>query len=449
MGQKIHSDRAKKLAKICLVVGFCMTSCTSTIYVPYPYKHDVAPGEKLPIDGRWVNEKNARFRIWQGIMFVDDPGIDPPLKNGQVVAKSIRQISSTKYTLYAGSHNVQLRLADFGRGEIEVISDSSLLFRTYPNEKTRLWKTTVVKFHVSELDDPDRFMAQLRSPESPLSKEGLHTTSPLESGVDLTEQGIGERWAVIIGISSYQDSRIPSLRYAIKDAQAFYQWLVSKDGGRYAPSKVNLLLNADATGENIRNSLFEWLKQALEEDMVTIYFAGHGSADSPDSPKNLFLFPYDTKYESISSTGFPMWDIETALKRFIKAKKVVVLADACHAGGIGQSFDIARRANRGLKVNPISSGITNLSNVSDGVAIFSASADNQYSQESKDWGGGHGVFTYFLLKGLKGNADFNKDGRVNLGELNLYLSEQIRRATKNAQTPIVSGKFDPGLTIGK
>jgi len=142
-------------------------------------------------------------------------------------------------------------------------------------------------------------------------------------------------------------------------------------------------------------------------------------------------------------------DIETALKRFIKARKVVVLADACHAGGIGQSFDIARRANRGLKVNPISSGLTNLSNVSDGVAIFSASADNQYSQESKDWGGGHGVFTYFLLKGLKGNADFNKDGRVNLGELNLYLSEQIRRTTKNAQTPIVSGKFDPGLTIGK
>lgn len=61
----------------------------------------------------------------------------------------------------------------------------------------------------------------------------------------------------------------------------------------------------------------------------------------------------------------------------------------------------------------------------------------------------NGVFTYFLLKGLKGNADFNKDGRVNLGELNLYLSEQIRRATKNAQTPIVSGKFDPGLAIGK
>jgi uncharacterized caspase-like protein len=81
------------------------------------------------------------------------------------------------------------------------------------------------------------------------------------------------------------------------------------------------------------------------------------------------------------------------------------------------------------------------------VAIFSASADNQYSQEGQEWGGGHGVFTYFLLEGLKGGADFNKDGRVNLGELNLYLSERVRRATKNAQSPIVSGKFDPALGI--
>lgn len=260
---------------------------------------------------------------------------------------------------------------------------------------------------------------------------------------------VAERWAIIIGISSYQDTRIPSLRYASKDARAFYDWLISSEGGKYSPARVLLMLDQDATGVKMKNALFDWLKQALEEDMVTIYFAGHGSPESPDSPENLFLLPYDVKYDSISSTGFPMWDIETALKRFIKAKKVVVIADACHAGGVGQSFDIARRVSRGMKVNPISSGLTNLSNVSDGVAIFSASSDNQFSQESKGWGGGHGVFTYFLLEGLNGQADYNKDQSVNLGELSLYLSEQVRRSTKNAQSPIVSGKFDPALTIGK
>ncbi|MEW6670115.1 MAG: caspase family protein [Thermodesulfobacteriota bacterium] len=259
----------------------------------------------------------------------------------------------------------------------------------------------------------------------------------------------GQSWAVIIGISDYKDTRIPSLRYASRDANSFYEWITSPHGGKYSPAMVKLLLNRDATGENIKNALFVWLKQALQEDLVTIYFAGHGSPESPDSPGNLFLLPYDAKYDEIATSGFPMWDIETALKRFIKAKKVVVIADACHSGGVGQSYDVARRDSRSVQVNPISSGIQNLSQIGDGVCVISASDDKQYSQESQDWGGGHGVFTYFLLEGLKGNGDYNKDQRVTLGELIPYISEQVRRATNNAQSPTVAGKFDPSLGIGR
>jgi len=264
-----------------------------------------------------------------------------------------------------------------------------------------------------------------------------------------TDIVIGSRYAVIIGISSYKDSRIPSLRYATKDARAFYDWIVAANGGMYAPSRVKLLLDQDATFRNIRDALFVWLKQAIEEDVITIYFAGHGSPESPDAPGNLFLLPYDAQYDSVATTGFPMWDIETALKRFIKAKKVVVIADACHSGGVGQTFDIARRASRGIEINPISSGLQNLSKIGDGVAVISASDEKQFSQESQSWGGGHGVFTFFLLKGLNGEADYNKDGRVTLGELIPYLSEQVRRETRNTQSPTVAGKFDPALSIGK
>ena len=258
-----------------------------------------------------------------------------------------------------------------------------------------------------------------------------------------------KRWAVIIGISSYSDSRIPPLSYAAADAKLFYDWVISTNGGKYAPSRVKLLLNHEATGRKIKDALFAWLKQALEEDVVTIYFAGHGSSESPDSPDNLYLFPYDTDYQNIASTGFPMWDIETALKRFIKAKKVIVIADACHSGGIGQDFDIVRRANRGIEVNQISSGFQNLSKIGDGVAALTASDDKQFSQESQKWGGGHGVYTYFLVKGLNGEADNNKDNLVTIGELIPYLSEQVRRETRNAQSPTVGGRFDPALSIGR
>jgi uncharacterized caspase-like protein len=258
---------------------------------------------------------------------------------------------------------------------------------------------------------------------------------------------ISQRWAVIIGISNYDDSHIPSLRYAAADAQSFCDWLTSPKGGRYAPSRVKLLVNEKATGRNIKEALFVWLKQALEEDMIIIFFAGHGSPESPDSPENLFLLPYDAQYDNIATTGFPMWDIKTALRRFIKAKKVVVIADACHAGGVGKAFDVARRASRAIKINPISSGLQDLSTIGDGVAVMSASDDKQFSQESQKWGGGHGAFTYFLLNGLNGEADYNHDKQITLGELIPFVSEQVRRATKNAQCPTVAGKFDPALSI--
>jgi len=257
------------------------------------------------------------------------------------------------------------------------------------------------------------------------------------------------RWALVIGISNYQDTRIPSLRYAAFDARLFYDWLISPEGGKYAPARVKLLIDHEATLMNIKAALFKWLKQSIKEDVVTIYFAGHGSPDSPDSPNNLFLLPYDAQYDDVAATGFAMWDIGTAIKRFIEAEKVIVIADACHAGGVGRAFDIARRTGRAIKVNPISSGLQNLSKIGDGVCVISASDDRQFSQEGRHWGGGHGVFTYFLLKSLKGKADYNMDRNVTLGELIPYLSEKVRRATKNAQSPTVAGRFDPALSIGK
>jgi len=282
----------------------------------------------------------------------------------------------------------------------------------------------------------------------PLGKKILYQSTPKDER--LSPHSLGQRWAVIMGVSNYQDTRIPSLRYASTDAQAFYDWIVSSEGGKYAPSRVKLLIDQEATGSNIKNALFTWLTQAIAEDIVTIYFAGHGSPNNPNSPDNLFLYPYDTQYDNVAATGFPMWDIETALKRFIKAKKVIVVADACHAGGVGQPFDVAMRDVRGVGgiANPIATGLQSLSKVGDGICVISASGEKQLSKESQEWGGGHGVFTYFLLKGLKGEADYNQDERVTLGELIPFLSEQVRRETKNTQSPIVAGKFDPALGIG-
>lgn len=326
------------------------------------------------------------------------------------------------------------------------LSESKRLADYAVNRQTELL-TQAPPVEIDGKIEPLEFKDNILSTTLPQSTKPKKFSSAVRQ--DQFQRDVCQRWAVIIGISDYKDTRIPSLRYASADAKSFYNWIVSPSGGKFAPANVLLFTDREATHSNIKKALFEWLGQALEEDVVNIFFAGHGSPQSPDHPNNLFLLPYDVQYDSIASTGFPMWDIETALKRFIKAKKVVVIADACHSGGIGQSYDeVARRASRSVDVNPISSVLQNLSRIGDGVCVISASDEKQLSQESQEWGG-HGVFTYFLLKGLQGEADYNKDYRVTLGELIPYLSEQVRRATKNAQSPMVAGKFDPSLSIGK
>ena len=288
-------------------------------------------------------------------------------------------------------------------------------------------------------------------------KNGTSLSASTTAGGDSIESSLGtivssdskgKRFAVVIGVSKYKDRRIPLLQYAARDAVSFHKWLVSNEGGRYDKKNVRLLIDGDASLVNIKEALFEWLRQTIEEDMITIYYSGHGSPESPDFPNNLFLLPYDTNYDRISSTAFPMWDIEIALRKYVKAGKIVVVADACHAGGIGREFELARRANKGLMViNNINKGFQNLSEITDGICVICASAEDQLSQEDISWGGGHGVFTHFFLNGLKGGADVNQDQYVTLGELIPYVSMQVRRATRNAQTPTIAGNFDPALGI--
>ena len=251
-----------------------------------------------------------------------------------------------------------------------------------------------------------------------------------------------QRWAVIIGISDYKYPGIPDLRYADRDATEFYKFLKSPQGGGFAENRIKFLINENATTQNIRDALFVFLRQAIEEDLVYIYFSGHGIPE-PDNPDNLYLATYDTDPERLASTAFPMWDIETALARHIPAEKVVLLADACHSGGISGGIGTRNIAQQNL----INKYLIELMKAKPGKVIFTASEVGEVSQESQKWGGGHGVFTYFFLEGLKGAADTNKDGIVTLGEAIDYTDEHVRRATNARQHPDTAGQFDRSLPM--
>ncbi len=244
----------------------------------------------------------------------------------------------------------------------------------------------------------------------------------------------GQRWAVVIGISNYKYTHkgIPDLRFAHRDATEFYRYL--RDDQGYTEDHVRLLINEQATIMNVRDALLSFLRQAIEEDLVMIYFAGHGAPEQGDT-QNLYLMCYDTDPERMPSTAYHMGDIETALERHIVSRNVIIFADACHSGGIGRNDLLTLRNTK--DDNLINFYLDRLRNSGDGRVVFTASDQSQLSQESEKWGGGHGVFTYFLIKGLRGFADTNGDRIVSAGEIFGYVGEKVRRETFSQQTPRV------------
>jgi hypothetical protein len=214
--------------------------------------------------------------------------------------------------------------------------------------------------------------------------------------------------------------------------------------GGFRPENIRYLTNEQATYRDIRLAFRDFLKAATDDDVVYIFFAGHGAPD-PERPQDLYLLAHDTDVASIAGTGFPMSEVSDAIRRTY-ARTIVSFIDACHSAGV--SGDIGLRAID----NPINQVFLDRVGQSLGVQVtFTASQVSQFSQEGPQWGGGHGVFTHFLLRGLQGEADEDGDGIVTLGESLEWTRDRVRRETRNGQIPSISQTaFDPSwpMSIG-
>ncbi len=248
---------------------------------------------------------------------------------------------------------------------------------------------------------------------------------------------VDKRWAVVIGVGEYMSDDIPDLEFAPSDARAVKEFLESDAAGPF--DEVLYLENERATGSAMREALFVFLQQADWDDLVVIYYAGHGAPD-PGRPENLYLMPTDADVNALGSTGFPMWDVKTALRRQIAAERVLVIADACHSAGTADGEAVG-----GTDHNNISGGFQGLFTPSRRLMMTAADTD-EYSLEDERWGG-HGVFTHFLLDGLRGAGDLDHNGIVTFTELYQHVSDNVRDATSGRQNPQRSGFGDIPLAI--
>jgi len=247
-------------------------------------------------------------------------------------------------------------------------------------------------------------------------------------------------WAVIVGISRYQDKSL-ELRFANKDAQSFYGFLKSPGGGAVPDKQIDLLLDRNATRADIIQSINAKLRLAFDDDEVIIYIACHGIPDEVSG--ELYFLGYDADVKNIPGTGISQSDIQKAIVT-ARAKKVVVIADACHSGSIELNPNIAARGNAAYLTNKLLQGLTE---VRSGIAMLTASSASEFSREGEEWDG-HGVFTYHLVQGLNGPADKNNDGLITIRELYEYVYRTVADATNGSQHPDLQGRFDNQWPLG-
>jgi hypothetical protein len=232
-------------------------------------------------------------------------------------------------------------------------------------------------------------------------------------------------FAIVIGIEGYRQ-RLPRADFAAGDAKLMREYLTRALG--YPEENVITLMNEQATKSDFEKYIEEWLPKNFEKNgSLFLYYSGHG-APNPRTG-DAFLVPYDGDPNFIEKTGYPLKRLYEHLAK-LPAKEVIVVLDSCFSGAGGRS--VLAEGSRPLVMNmpPTLASAKNM-------IIMAASSGSEISSSYRDKG--HGLFTYFLLKGIKGEADANEDGRIDMEELYQYLKPQVqkiaRRLYNNEQTP--------------
>lgn len=249
-----------------------------------------------------------------------------------------------------------------------------------------------------------------------------------------------DRWAVIIGIDTYDDETIPDLQYAARDAE--YLHTILTEDVQIPADHVVTLLNRDASLARVRSTLGTWLPRTVgKDDMVLIYYSGHGGAEpsltgQSDDGTEKYIMLSDSRVDDMYSTALPMSELSRIFGR-IQADKLLLVMDSCYSGASGGRGLL----RTGMKAVGMSDDYMSQLAATEGTAILTASRASEVSMESPDFG--HGIFTYHLGEALQGAGDANSDQIITLSELYQYVSTEVPATAKKfgaSQNPVLKGE---------
>ncbi len=239
------------------------------------------------------------------------------------------------------------------------------------------------------------------------------------------QQSARDAVAIIIGIADYKS--LPKADFANDDARAFYDYAIRALGIK--PENIKLLVDSDAEEVEILRTFRNWLPSKVRSTTdVFVFYSGHGlpTADG----QGLYLIPPRAAKDLIEDTAIPFSKINAALQS-AKPKSVTMILDACYSGQARSGESLVASA-RPVQLK------TESRLFPEHFTVITASQNDQISSSNPELQ--HGIFSYYLMKGMEGDADANRDGKITLGEMQAYLVENVGR-----QAGMMSRKQEPQL----
>ncbi|AGA08859.1 caspase family protein [Sinorhizobium meliloti] len=251
--------------------------------------------------------------------------------------------------------------------------------------------------------------------------------------------------ALVIGVANYQEvNKLPEA--VLNDARDIANVLRSPDLCGYPENSVTVLLDDKATLAGIRKALAELAADAKPHDTVAIFFSGHGARFGLGDSATSALIPYDCRRNDALATTLGESELSNALAA-IKASRLLVVVDACHAGGVATlKSDSPENFVEGFDEK-------SLQRLSQGTGrvVLASSRASETSLVLR--GERNSVFTKAVLDGLRGGAPAETDGTIRIFTLFNHIAEKVRQAVPGRQHPIfkatdLEDDFPIALSLG-
>ena len=253
-----------------------------------------------------------------------------------------------------------------------------------------------------------------------------------------------------VGINDYKTKK---LTFSVPDAKAMADALQQGKTGIYHEVFTKLLV--DAKKKDIEDALADIEKKARPQDVVLVYFSGHGMNAFTREGKKLFYFvpqdfkwPDDPENENVArNQGIDADYLDETFTK-IKSHKLILILDACHSGSVNTAL-----ASRGQdKEKATRKAMEKMAN-GTGRFIFASSSGNEESREHSEVG--HGLYTHVFLNALGKSKDknitdadsINKDGYIYLSEIRSYIEQQFEEQTAKYLKGVI--QTPPSMSLGR